>query len=141
MLVLEGEGIGTADGLTGDGIDGSGALGAVATVHEGAHGDVLIGPAHGRVHRDLRRRAVRRLDQGPQMNTQSGGLLLHHAGQLPASDNGENGCDHLPRLPADGEPPTPRRPRSSSAPYAGRRAQPVRPRPIAALRAAGPRCA
>ena len=44
------EGIGTADGLTRDGIDGSGALGVVATVHKGAHGSSDLSSDHVRVH-------------------------------------------------------------------------------------------
>ena len=127
MLVLEGEGVGAPGGLEA-GRAGPGARGT-GTVHQGAHRIGVVGPADRGVHDDLRRRAVRGLDQGPQVDAEGGGLLLHHAGQLPASDNGKDRCAHTLRLPAG-------RRLLPTTPYAGRRAQPFAPLPAPRLRAA-----
>ena len=67
---------------------------------DGAHGRLIVGGPHGGVRGHLSGGPVRGFHQCPEVNTQSTGLLLHHAGQLPASDHGDDGCAHTPRLPA-----------------------------------------
>ena len=86
---------------------------------QGPHGGLVVRGAHGRVRRDLRGGPVRRLHQCPQVDPQGAGLLLHHAGQLPASDDGDDGCSHAPRLPAANAGPRPPAGRPGSPP-AGR---------------------
>ena len=78
---------------------------STVTCGDGAHGRLVVGRTDRRIRSHLAGGTVSGLYQCPQVNAQGAGLLLHHAGQLPASDHGNNGCAHDTKATARCPPP------------------------------------
>ena len=77
---------------------------SAVTGDDGAHGRLVTGRPDGGVRGHLTGGAVGGLHQRSKVDTQSTGLLLHHAGQLPASDHGNNGNAHTTKATRPSKP-------------------------------------